>query len=271
MACEEVDLVKAGNGPGLDPAGLHEPHGAVDLVGQLFVAAALRAGGHELLVPLVHAGQVGETALGEGAQQVQRGRRLVIRLQQSSGIGRSGLGVEADVVDHVAAEAREFDVVEHLGVRGAGLGELSGDASDLHGRDTGGVGEHHSHLKDHPQTLADRVRGERLEGLRAVAGLQQERLAVRDPSEICGQGTGLTGEDQRREGGEVLENGVQLGLVGPCRLLERRAGTPRIRCPGGPWGVGHDAKGTSAPMLRRSRFGFRGPPGAVLSSRWIWS
>ncbi len=54
------------------------------------VAAALGAGGHELLVPLVHPGEVGEAALGERPQQVQRGRRLVVGGQQPFRVGQPG-------------------------------------------------------------------------------------------------------------------------------------------------------------------------------------
>ena len=82
VARVEVDLVQVGLRLGVDAAGPHEAQGPVDLVGEALVALALAARADELLVPRVHPGQVGEAALGERAQQVQRGRRLVVRLQQ---------------------------------------------------------------------------------------------------------------------------------------------------------------------------------------------
>ena len=75
---------------GVDAAGPHEVHGPVDLGGQLLVAAALGAGGDELLVPGVHPGEVGETALGERPDEVQRRRRLVVRLHEPLGVGDPG-------------------------------------------------------------------------------------------------------------------------------------------------------------------------------------
>ena len=50
----------------------------VDLAGDRLVAAALGARRDELLVPDVHLGEVGEAALGEGAQQVERRRGVVV-------------------------------------------------------------------------------------------------------------------------------------------------------------------------------------------------
>ena len=78
VARPEVDLVQAVLGSEVDAAGGHEPQGTVDLRRDALVALALRLEAHELLVPQVHLGQVGEPALGEGPQQVERGGRLVV-------------------------------------------------------------------------------------------------------------------------------------------------------------------------------------------------
>ena len=51
VAGGEVDGVQLGWRLGVDAAGRHEPQGPLDAVGHLLVAAALGAGGHELLVP----------------------------------------------------------------------------------------------------------------------------------------------------------------------------------------------------------------------------
>jgi len=55
---------------------------------------------------------VGEAALGEGAQQVQRRRRLVVALQQPLGIRPPRRGGELDAVDDVATIARQLDAVD---------------------------------------------------------------------------------------------------------------------------------------------------------------
>ena len=132
VAGVEVDLVQAGLGCSVSmPQARHEPQGPVDVVGHAVVAPALGARRHELLVPLVDLGQVGEAALGERPQQVQRRRRLVVGLHQPVGVGHAGRRGRRDVVDHVAAERRQLDAVDGLGVGRAGLGELAGDAPDL--------------------------------------------------------------------------------------------------------------------------------------------
>ena len=50
------------------------------------------------------------------------------------GIGAARRGVEREVVHHVAAERRQLEAVACFGRRRAGLGELPGDAADLHRR-----------------------------------------------------------------------------------------------------------------------------------------
>ena len=173
-----VDLVELELLVEIDAAGLHEAQRALDLGGDGLVAPALGARGHEVLVPGVDAGEIGEPALGEGAQEVQRRRGLVVAPEQAARVRAPGGRLEREVVDHVAAEARELDVVARLRRGGAGLGELAGDPAELHRRDAGAVGEQHRHLQDDLELVADAVRRERAERLGAVAGLEQERLAL---------------------------------------------------------------------------------------------
>ena len=89
VAGVEVDLVQALLRAEVDPARRHEPQGPVDLGGDGLVALALPARGDELLVPHVDLGQVGEPALGERTEQVERRRRLVVGRDQT-GWGPAG-------------------------------------------------------------------------------------------------------------------------------------------------------------------------------------
>src|SRR6478736_4677692 len=72
-----VDLVQLELRVEVDAARGHEPQRAIDLVGEGLVALTLSARRHELLVPRMHAREVGEAALRERACEVQGGRRLV--------------------------------------------------------------------------------------------------------------------------------------------------------------------------------------------------
>ena len=104
VAGGHLDGVELWGGLGVDAAGGHEVQGAIDASRHLLVATSLGARRDELLVPCVHAGQVAESTLGERPQQVQCGRRLMVRGEQTGRIGPSGLGCERDVVHHVATE-----------------------------------------------------------------------------------------------------------------------------------------------------------------------
>jgi hypothetical protein len=121
----------------------------------------------------------------------------------------------------------------HLGGRRPGLGELAGDPAHLHHRHAGAVGEHHRHLEDDLELVADDVGGEVLEGLGAVAGLEQEGPARGHVGQRGRQLAHLTGEDQWRLGREALEDVVERALVGPFGLLRRGPCPPAAGCPGG--------------------------------------
>ena len=197
VARPEVDLVQALLGAEVDAAGRHEAQGAVDLRRDALVAPPLGRRRDELLVPQVHLGEVGEAALGEGAQQVERRGRLVVGGHQPFGVRRPGVGLEGLVVDHVPAEGRQLDVADSLGVRRPWLGELAGDAADLHHRHAGGVGERHGHLQDDLELVPDRVRARSRRttprSRRPGAGTRSRR----PPGRAARQMTGLTGEDER--------------------------------------------------------------------------
>ena len=59
----------------------------------------------------MHVAEVGVAAAGEGAQQVERRRRLPVGLELPARIGHARLRRELDAVDDVAAIARQLDAV----------------------------------------------------------------------------------------------------------------------------------------------------------------
>ena len=231
VAGEDIDGLEVGVRLGVDAAGLHEPHRPIDLGRHALVATALGAGGDELLGPHVDPAEVGEAALGECPQQVERRRRLVVRLHQPFGVGHPCLGVGGRVVDDVTAERQELLVAHLLGGVGTGLGELAGHAADLHDRHSHRVGEDDRHLEDDAQLLADAGGREVLEALGAVTRLQQERLAGGDLTERVLQRPRLAGEHERRERGDLLQRQVEARRVGPLGLL---VGVARLPGPGTP-------------------------------------
>ena len=93
------------------PTAAHEVHGLGDAVGQRLVALALRAVGDEAEHPAVHVLEAGIAALREGAQQVERRRRLAVGHLLARRIGNARLLVELDAVDDVAAIARQRHAV----------------------------------------------------------------------------------------------------------------------------------------------------------------
>ena len=161
-------------------AGAHEIERAGNAVGQIGIGLRLRRAADRLQHPLMHVFEAGVAAFGESAQQIERRRRLAIGLDLTARIGTPRLLGEGDVVDDVAAIARQFLAVALLGRRGARLGELAGDAADLHHRRGAGIGEHDRHLQKDAEEIADIVGAVLGEAFRAIAALQQESLAIGD-------------------------------------------------------------------------------------------
>ena len=120
----------------------------------------------------MHVLEAGIAALREGAQQVERRRRLPVRHLLAGRIGHARLLVELDAVDDVAAIAGQRHAVDRLAVGRARLGELAGDAADLHHRLGAGERQHDGHLQEHAEEVADVVRAMLGEALGAIAALQ---------------------------------------------------------------------------------------------------
>ena len=164
----------------IEAAGAHEIQRVGNAIRQLLVTPRLRGILQETQHPLMHRAEIGEAAGGERAQKIQRRRRLAVRHQLPLRIGNARFCGEGNVIDDVAAIARQLDAVDLLGRRRARLGELAGDAADLHHRQRAGVSQNHRHLQKHAEEIADVVGAVLGEALGAIAALQKESLAGRD-------------------------------------------------------------------------------------------
>lgn len=175
--------------------------------------------------------EVGVAALGEGAQEVQRRRRLAVGLQHPLRVGAPRLGAEIGPVDDVAAIGGRLLVALPFRLGGAGLGELAREAADLHHRAGGAVGEHDRHLQEDAERVPDVVRVELGEAFRAVAALKQEGAAGRDVGERRLEAPRLAGEDERREVPERPLDRLDRFRIRIGRRLADRPRPPGFRGP----------------------------------------
>ena len=227
----EACSLKLRHGLRVDPAGLHEVQRLANPVRHFGEAVGPRAAPHEIQRPLVDLAQVGIAAGREGAQQVERRRGLRIGLEQALRIGDARFSGEIDPVDVVAQIAWQFDAILHFDRRRARLGKLSGHAAHLHHRLLAGKGQHHRHLQQHAEGVADVVGVKFGKAFGAVPALEQETLARRHFGQVRLQRARLAREDQRgkvrkRPGYLVQRLGVGIG-----RQMPRFLGLPAI---GGP-------------------------------------
>jgi hypothetical protein len=179
-------------------AGIHEADGTVDLGSGLLVALVAGVRCEETAVPIVDEPQIGEAALGERTDEVQRGSGDVVRLEQTLRIVAAGLLGELVAVDDVSAERRQGDSVTGLHVGRTRFRELTGHAADLHHGHRSAVGEHGRHLQNRLHTGPDLVRLGSVEGFGAVAAGEDEGFSARGGGDPLLEHIGFTGEDQRR-------------------------------------------------------------------------
>src|SRR5712671_7225608 len=114
MAGVEIGGAQLGMALEIEAAGAHEIQRIRDAVSQLLVAPRLLGILQEAEHPLVHTAEIGQAAGGERAQQIERRGRLPVRHQLTLRIGRARLFREPDIVDDVAAVARQLDAVDRL-------------------------------------------------------------------------------------------------------------------------------------------------------------
>jgi len=237
------------------PAGDHEGHRALDLARQLLVLGLDVRVADEHRVPRVHGAQVGEAAVHERPDEVQRGGRHVVDLHQPRRVVGTGRGSEFEAVHRIAAVTRQADPPAGLDVVAARLGVLAGDAAHLHHRHLRGVLQDHGHRQLDAQGVADVGSRYVLERLRTVARLEQERPTDRGGGQSLAQLVALPREDQRRTPAQLVHDGRQRVRVGVRRLLR---GTPRVQV-----GQGRDRCYHRARICQMPR-----PPGAVRCVRW---
>ncbi len=191
----------------------HEAQRFGNLFRQGAVTLTLRAARNEAKRPLMDIVQIGIATVGEGAQQVQRRRRLVVGLQQALRIRNTRFRREFHAIDVITAVAGQGHVTNRFDRRRARLAELTGNTADLDHRTAAGKGHDDGHLQDQSEGIADIVGREFLEAFGAVTALQQEGLAIRDFTQSRGQTARLTGKHQRRQVRQLVLGSRQRGCV----------------------------------------------------------
>ena len=179
----------------------------------------------------MHLVQVGITARGERAQQVQRAGGLEIAELHPRRIGNPRLRRKRRPINNIAPIARQRYIADGFVVGRTRLGELPGHAAHLHDRQRGAEGQHHRHLQQHAERVADHIGGEIGKAFRAVAALQHERLAFGDQRKLGFQPTRLSGKDQWRVLADPAFHLFQLRLIGIAGNLTDGTGAPGFGAP----------------------------------------
>src|SRR5262249_7410381 len=155
--------------------------------------------------------------------EIERGSRLAVSLKLAARIWNARLRRELRSVDDVPAIARQLFARLGLGRRGARLGELAGNAPQLHHLRIATEGEDQCHLQEQLKIVADVVGLMLLEALGAVAALQQKSATRRRHGGEFGlEVAHLLDEDERREVAQMALHLLECTLIGVLRDLEDR-------------------------------------------------
>ncbi len=219
-------------GVGIDAAGAHEAHRLGDAVGERMVARPGRRILQETKRPFVDMFEIGIPPLREGAQQIERCRRLPVGHDLALRIGLAAGEIGRRIIDDIAAIDRQFLAIDGLEGRRAGFRKLAGNAADLHNRLAAGEGQDHRHLQEDAEEIADIVGRMFSEAFGAIAALEQESLALGDARELALELACLACKNQWRVACELgFDVGQALAILIGRQLLGRLF-APALRSPG---------------------------------------
>src|SRR5262249_3983531 len=131
----------------------------------------------------------------------------------------------------VPAIARQLLARLGLGRRGARLGELAGNAPQLHHLRMAAEGEDQRHLQEQLKIVADVVGLMLLEAFGAVAALQQKSATRRHRGVLGREVAHLLDEDERREVAQMALPLLECPLTRVLRDREDRLAPPVIYPP----------------------------------------
>ena len=137
-------------------------------------------------------------------------------------IRNARFGRELDAIDHITAIGRQFDIADLFIRRGTGLCELARHTTNLHHRRGTGKGQHHRHLQEEAEKIADIIGGMFGKALGAIAALQEEGFASSDFRECLFELARFTGKDEWRKTGKLRLNRTERGGIRKSgHLLDR--------------------------------------------------
>ena len=175
--------------------------------------------------------QVGETAVDQRPDEIQRQGRPSVGPQHDLGIRLAVGRGEPGAVDQVAPVAWQRFPVPRLVIGAAGLGVLSGHAADADDRLAQADEHDERHLQQDLDFLDNVVRSALVEVLRAIAALQQKCLTALGGCEVLLQSLDLPARHERRQLAEFAHNRFETILVGISGLLGGVASLPTRRMP----------------------------------------
>ena len=186
------------------------------------VALRQRASFDKAKIPAMDLMQIRIAPRGEGAEQIQGARGLHVGEFHPRRVWNARRRIEIRAIDDVTAIGRQRHAITRFIIGRSRLGELPGHATKLHHGQRATEGEHHGHLQQHAEGIADHIGGEIAKAFGAIAALQHEGLAIAGTRQGSLEAPRLTGKNQRGKSRDLGFHCGQSRLVGIFRQLPDR-------------------------------------------------
>jgi hypothetical protein len=210
---------------------LEELHRLGDRIQNLLIRILERRVSHETEIPIFGMMQIGEPAVDQRADKVERERGALVAAQQEFGIGLALQGAEPRTIDVVASVAWQRHSVPSLGIRRARLCVLAREAPHAKDGLLQALQEHEAHLQQDLQSPCDIVGLAILEALGAIAALKQKLLAALRGCELRVQLLHLPGDDEGGQPTQGSDRALESHRIAVLRLLSGRTALPACRMP----------------------------------------
>ena len=212
---------------------LEEVQGIGDRSHDRVVFVGHRRMAHPVQVPVFRMVQVGESAVDQRSDEVQRQCRALVAAQYEVRVRHPVVRRERAAVDEVAAETGQRLPVACLRVGRPRFGVLPGHASNADYRLFQPVQDYEAHLQQDLELRYDVLGRAFVESLGTVATLQDERFTALRPREFVLERVDFPRGHQRRQPAQLGDGALERSLVRVGRLLRGRQRLPARRVPVG--------------------------------------
>mmetsp|Transcript_18160 Transcript_18160/g.37441 ORF Transcript_18160/g.37441 Transcript_18160/m.37441 type:complete len:272 (+) Transcript_18160:746-1561(+) len=193
----EIDLLH-GRRLKIDSNSVHEAQRFFDNRCQFSVLGSCWCGFNEIQCPSMQTRQIGVPTAGESTQNIQSLSALIVGFDHPVWVSLSGFGCEGELtVDVVTLVGRKSHAINCFCWARSWFRKLSRHTTNLDDWFGSTMRQNQRHLKNDSKGITNVIDGEFVKGFGTVATKENEGFSLRRKSQLIGQGSDFSGEDER--------------------------------------------------------------------------